>query len=60
MLNFSAITDEDGFNFVAKQINKGVMPPKRYLALHAEARLTDAEKTEFLSGLKNSFELSGL
>ncbi|MEO7098129.1 MAG: heme-binding domain-containing protein [Luteolibacter sp.] len=60
MLNFSAITDEDGFNFVAKQINKGVMPPKRYLALHAEARLTDAEKTEFLSGLKKSFELSGL
>lgn len=60
MLNFSAITAEDEFDVVAKRINKGVMPPKKYLALHAEANLSDAEKTEFLAGLKKSFGLSGL
>ncbi len=60
MLNFSAITSDDDFDFVAKRINKAVMPPKKYLALHAEANLTDSEKTAFLAGLKKSFELSGL
>ena len=60
MLNFSAITAEDEFDVVAKKINRGVMPPKKYLALHGEANLTDSEKTEFLTGLKKSFGLSGL
>lgn len=60
MLNFSAITDEDDFDFVAKRINKGVMPPAKYRLMHAEANLTAGEKEEFLKGLKKSFELSGL
>ena len=60
MLNFSAITPDDEFEPVAKRINKGVMPPRKYLAFHAEAGLTEAEKAAFLAGLKKSFELSGL
>jgi hypothetical protein len=44
MLNFSAITDEDEFEPVAKRIKNGAIPPKKYLALHAEANLTGGGK----------------
>lgn len=36
----------------AGELEEGEMPPWFYLPLHAEARLTDAEKAELVAGLK--------
>lgn len=54
-LNLSEITDEDGAGSLIKRINNGSMPPPKYLALHNDARLTDAEKQQFIAGLRHSF-----
>ncbi len=42
---------------MAEQIRSGNMPPKDYLILHPDARLTDAQKEELIQGLQKS--LSG-
>jgi hypothetical protein len=41
-------------NNMATRIRMGTMPPSDYLALHPEARLTDAEKQQLIQGLQNS------
>jgi hypothetical protein len=38
----------------AQQIRNGAMPPKDYLILHPEARLTQAEKQQLMQGLQQS------
>jgi len=40
----------------ARAIRRGDMPPSRYLMLHPEARLTDAEREQLAQGLSNSLE----
>ena len=59
-LNFSEISAEDRAGSLVKRINNGEMPLPRYLALHSEARLSEAEKKEYIAGLRRSFEMSGL
>jgi hypothetical protein len=39
---------------MAEAIFGGYMPPANYLITHPEARLTDAEKQELVTGLRNS------
>ena len=39
---------------MANQIRMGSMPPKDYLILHPDARLTEAEKQELIDGLQKS------
>ena len=43
-------------NSVAKQIERGEMPLSSYLILHSEAKLTAAEKTALINGVKASFK----
>jgi hypothetical protein len=56
VLNFSAITEDDSAGSLVKRINNGTMPPANYTALHPEARLTVAQKQDFITGLKLSFQ----
>ena len=42
------------FDQMAQQVEMGSMPPKDYLILHPEARLTDAEKQQLIQGLRNT------
>ncbi len=59
-LNFSdwgAVSSEGegrGFNEMGRTIQRGSMPPASYLLLHPEARLTDAEKQQLITGLQNT------
>jgi hypothetical protein len=39
----------------AKEVRKGDMPMWQYTLMHSEARLTDAEKKEFIAGLIATF-----
>jgi hypothetical protein len=39
---------------IAREIERGSMPPGRYLALHPEARLSDAEITQLIEGFRKS------
>ncbi|MBI1276683.1 MAG: hypothetical protein GC179_01010 [Anaerolineaceae bacterium] len=39
---------------MAEQIRSGNMPPKDYLILHPDARLTDAQKEDLITGLRKS------
>ena len=43
-------------NKAAKNIERGAMPLSSYLLIHSEAKLTDAEKTALISGIKASFK----
>lgn len=56
--NFSEITDDDSVGSLIKRINNNTMPPAKYLRLHPEARLAEAEKKEFIAGLRRSFGVS--
>lgn len=52
-LDFSAWDrPQRGAHEAAEEVEKGEMPPWFYLPLHAEARLSDAEKAELIAGLK--------
>lgn len=42
-------------NESVKVILKGKMPPKSYLLMHPEARLTEAETEQLIAGLQASF-----
>ena len=58
-LNFSEWTysDKDKAGLakdVEREISKGGMPDLSYLPMHAEAKLTDAEKQQLIDGLKAS------
>ena len=39
---------------VVQQIRNGAMPPKDYLILHPDARLSDAEKQQLMQGMQQS------
>lgn len=39
----------------AKEVREGSMPPWFYLPTHPEARLSDAEKQELITGLEKTF-----
>jgi mono/diheme cytochrome c family protein len=41
---------------IARQIEQGSMPPGRYLALHPEAHLSDAEIAQLVAGLRRSVQ----
>jgi hypothetical protein len=45
---------------VAHQINKGEMPPFRYVLFHSEAKLSAAEKQQLRDGLQSTFNRSVL
>jgi cytochrome c551/c552 len=38
------------------ELEEGGMPPAKYLLLHPDARLTDAEKQQLITGLQNSLK----
>lgn len=47
-----------GFNIadrLAEQIQQNRMPPANYLLIHANAKLTDAEKQQLIQGLQKTF-----
>jgi len=41
---------------IVRQIERGSMPPGRYLALHPEARLSDAEIAQLIAGFRTSIK----
>ena len=41
---------------IARELERGSMPPSRYLALHPEARLSDAEIAQLVAGLRKSVQ----
>jgi Haem-binding domain len=43
-------------NNAAKQIERGDMPLPSYLLIHSEAKLTAAEQTALINGLKGTFK----
>ena len=45
---------------VAHQINKGEMPPFRYVIAHSEAKLSAAERKQLRDGLQSTFNSSML
>ncbi|MFM1942608.1 MAG: hypothetical protein RI897_1590 [Verrucomicrobiota bacterium] len=53
-MNISS-SDEVDVTEAAHQIRSGSMPPADYRFMHPEARLSETEKTELISGLKKSF-----
>lgn len=62
-LNFSTFTSNShGFREIAEVVQNGSMPPSYYTAFgkHPEARLTDAQITKLVAGLKASLALNGV
>lgn len=52
-LNFSEWDrEQDDAHEAAEEVAEGEMPLKRYLLVHAEARLSDAERAELVRGLE--------
>lgn len=43
-------------DFMIKAIEDGRMPPLQYKLLHPDARLTEAEKSQLIEGIKNTLE----
>ena len=39
---------------IVRQLERGSMPPGRYLALHPNAKLTDAEIAQLVEGFRKS------
>lgn len=54
-LNFSDISEDDSVGSLVKRINNSTMPPPQYLTMHPKARLSDAQKQAFITGLRASF-----
>lgn len=54
-LNISTSGDVDPDD-VADEIRGGKMPPPYYTIAHPEARLTDQEKKELISGIRSTFD----
>lgn len=57
-VNLSTYDTLNGREF-ARQIRSGEMPPAAYLALHPEARLTDAQKAALMAGFEATFVFAG-
>lgn len=57
-LNFSEWTSQQQPNIrqITQAIQEGEMPPAIYTPMHAEARLTDAEKQQLITGLTNTIK----
>ena len=57
-LNFSewGTRRSEGANEVARQIQRGSMPPANYLAQHPEANLSADEKQQLIQGLQASLK----
>jgi mono/diheme cytochrome c family protein len=54
-LNFSEFDrPQDDADEAAEMVQKGEMPPFFYLPLHSEARLTDAETADLVTGLQQT------
>jgi len=55
--NFSNWQEQsEKYKKLAEVINEGVMPPRQYLLLHPDARLSASEKQQFLAGLEKSVQ----
>ena len=50
-----SVEDEVDVTEAVDEIRKGEMPPADYKLMHPEARLSEAEKAELISGLKKTF-----
>lgn len=50
-----SVEDEVDVTEAVDEIREGEMPPADYKLLHPEARLSEAEKAELISGLKKTF-----
>jgi hypothetical protein len=44
------------YDEIEEQVVEGKMPPRSYLLMHPEARLSDAEKQQLLAGLQVTTE----
>jgi hypothetical protein len=46
---------------IREQVEDGGMPPRQYLLMHGDAKLSDAEKTELIEGMMRTLgpETSG-
>jgi hypothetical protein len=54
-LNFSEWNrPQRGVGEIVSVIQEGEMPPAIYLPMHPSARLTNAEKQQLITGLRNS------
>lgn len=55
-MNFSewAQGGSQSFGEISELVNGGEMPPAKYLLMHPNAKLTDAEKAQFLQGLQTT------
>ncbi|MBE7552383.1 MAG: heme-binding domain-containing protein [Anaerolineales bacterium] len=53
--------DDEGEEFeeITEVISEGEMPPRQYLLMHPEARLTDTEINALIAGLKATFGAEG-
>jgi hypothetical protein len=56
VLNFSEWNRaQDEADEAAEEVEEGEMPPRSYLWLHPEARLSDAERQQLVAGLRRTF-----
>ena len=55
-LNISVPDDEVDTDDVADEIREGKMSPAYYTLTHREARLSEQEKTDLISGMRNTFD----
>lgn len=55
-LNFSDWKGWEQWQKIAEVVGDGSMPPKQYLLLHPEARLTTAEREELAAGIRRTIE----
>lgn len=68
LVTFDVVQARDEMNFsewgrsnedaghIARVITRGEMPPARYLLLHPDARLSDAEKQQLIAGFEASLK----
>ena len=52
-------SDDNEGDHAARMLRKNRMPPRTYLAAHPEARLSEAEKRQFIVGLEATFPEGG-
>ena len=50
--NFSEWEGQVGWGEIEEVVNDGEMPPRQYTLIHPGAKLTDAEKQQFIDGMK--------
>jgi hypothetical protein len=55
-LNFSDWKGWERWETIANAVTNGSMPPRQYLLLHPEARLSTAERQELIFGIRRTIE----